>query len=180
MFLGPSLPALLFLLLFFRSARAMTNVSDLLQLFPALATMALSRTHDPTSELRQSSETFHAEAMKYIDIILASSNHVGLQGVLLCCHVRLYFFLCRVAGPGADTESIDPPLDFSLQYALFNPGRGSIWYLVGMAMRQCVEFGYHHEAPNAANASPLEVDIKRRLFWITYKVRSQFSISLQR
>lgn len=103
--------------------------------------MALSRTLDPTSDLRMSSEAFHAEAMKHIDCILSSSNHVGLQGVLLCC-----------------------------QYALFNPGRGSIWYLTGMAMRQCVEFGYHHETPSSVEVSPLEVDMKRRLFWMTYKV----------
>lgn len=50
--------------------------------------MALSRTLDPTSDLRMSSEAFHAEAMKHIDCILSSSNHVGLQGVLLCCQVR--------------------------------------------------------------------------------------------
>lgn len=57
-------------------------------MFLALSTMALSRTLDPTSDLRMSSEAFHAEAMKHIDCILASSNHVGLQGVLLCCQVR--------------------------------------------------------------------------------------------
>lgn len=58
------------------------------------------------------------------------------------------------------------------QYALFNPGRGSIWYLTGMAMRQCIEYGYHHEVlQHSMNASPLEIDMKRRLFWTTYKVR---------
>jgi hypothetical protein len=60
----------------------------------------------------------------------------------------------------------------SFQYALFNPGRGSIWYLTGMAMRQCIEYGYHHEVlQHSMNASPLEIDMKRRLFWTTYKVR---------
>lgn len=57
------------------------------------------------------------------------------------------------------------------QYALFNPGRGSIWYLTGMAMRQCIEYGYHHEVlQHSSNANPLEIDMKRRLFWTTYKV----------
>lgn len=92
----------------------------------------------------------------------------------------------------------------SLQYALFNPGRGSesrspffpasfssssssfpvpssfpsgIWYLTGMAMRQCIEFGYHHETPSASQVSPLEVDMKRRLFWMAYKVSSSFDAS---
>ncbi|KAL7411596.1 fungal-specific transcription factor domain-containing protein [Mrakia frigida] len=120
-------------------------------MFLALSTMALSRTLDPTSDLRMSSEAFHAEAMKHIDCILASSNHVGLQGVLLCC-----------------------------QYALFNPGRGSIWYLTGMAMRQCIEFGYHHETPSASQVSPLEVDMKRRLFWMAYKLDRQLCFNLGR
>lgn len=70
------------------------------------------------------------------------------------------------------------------QYALFNPGRGSIWYLTGMAMRQCIEYGYHHEVlQHSMNASPLEIDMKRRLFWTTYKVRlspSSFSGSFDR
>lgn len=39
-----------------------------------------------------------------------------------------------------------------------------------MAMRQCIEYGYHHETPASLNASPLEIDMRRRLFWMTYKV----------
>ena len=79
------------------------------------------------------------------------------------------------AGPPlicSSVPSISHPLLRLLQYALFNPGRGSIWYLTGMAMRQCIEYGYHHEVlQHSSNASPLEIDMKRRLFWTTYKVR---------
>lgn len=38
-------------------------------------------------------------------------------------------------------------------------------------MRQCIEYGYHHEVlQHSSNANPLEIDMKRRLFWTTYKV----------
>lgn len=177
--------------------------------------MALSRTLDPTSDLRMSSEAFHAEAMKHIDCILASSNHVGLQGVLLCCQVRFLFLLLPLSRSSslADllsfhlsliystlSSTLDEEVSLSFPRRLsplsplcsrfrchsrlqsrssssvssflgFFPSSG-IWYLTGMAMRQCVEFGYHHETPSASQVSPLEVDMKRRLFWMAYKVRS--------
>lgn len=47
-------------------------------------------------------------------------------------------------------------------------------------MRQCIEFGYHHETPSNAQVNPLEVDMKRRLFWMAYKLDRQLCFNLGR
>src|SRR4051812_20980920 len=84
----------------------------------ALSTMALSRSLDPTAELRMSSEAFYIEAVKHMEAVFEDNTYVGLQAILLCCY-----------------------------YSMLNPSRGSIWFLVGLASRVCVDHGFHHETP---------------------------------
>lgn len=56
-------------------------------------------------------------------------------------------------------------------YSLLNPDKGSIWFLVGLAVRTCVDLGYHNENNMSnENLDALEMDMRRRLFWITYKM----------
>ena len=65
----------------------------------AMSTMALSRSLDPTAELRMSSEAFYLEAVKHLEATFEETDSlVGLQAVLLFCY-----------------------------YSLLNPTRGSEW-----------------------------------------------------
>src|SRR6478609_8781997 len=114
--------------------------------------MALSRSLDPTAELRMSSEAFYIEAVKHMEAVFEDNTYVGLQAILLCCY-----------------------------YSMLNPSRGSIWFLVGLASRVCVDHGFHHETPEQANqVSPLELDMRRRLFAATYNLDRLLSHALGR
>jgi hypothetical protein len=114
--------------------------------------MALSRSLDPTAELRMSSEAFYIEASKHLEAVFEDNSYVGLQAILLCCY-----------------------------YSMLNPSRGSIWFLVGMASRVCVDHGFHHEtAEQAKDLSPLELDMRRRLFAATYNLDRLLSHALGR
>lgn len=66
-------------------------------------------------------------------------------------------------------------------YSLLNPDKGSIWFLVGLATRTCVDLGFHNEqnAP-VDQLDSLELDMRRRLFWCTYKMDRLLCISLGR
>jgi len=66
-------------------------------------------------------------------------------------------------------------------YSLLNPNKGSIWFLIGLATRSCVDLGFHNEqnAP-VESLDTLELDMRRRLFWCTYKMDRLLSISLGR
>lgn len=107
----------------------------------ALSTMALSRSLDPTAELRMSSEAFYVEASKHMEDIFDDNTYAGLQAILLCCY-----------------------------YSLLNPARGSVWHLVGLASRVCVDYGFHHETEQQQGLSPLELDMRRRLFASVYNL----------
>ncbi|GHJ84615.1 hypothetical protein NliqN6_1017 [Naganishia liquefaciens] len=117
----------------------------------ALSTMALSRSLDPTAELRMSSEAFYVEASKHLEAVFEDRSYVGLQAILLCCY-----------------------------YSLLNPTRGSIWHLVGLASRCAVDHGFHHETEAAKNLSPLEIDMRRRLFHAVYNLDRLLCHSLGR
>ncbi|WWC88553.1 uncharacterized protein L201_003464 [Kwoniella dendrophila CBS 6074] len=118
----------------------------------ALSTMASSRFVDPPDELRACSEAFHAEAMKHIDAVFEEQSYVGLQAILLL-----------------------------VWYSLLNPDKGSIWFLVGLATRTCVDMGYHNEHNTQVDQiDTLELDMRRRLFWCTYKMDRLLSQSLGR
>ncbi|KAK8858741.1 hypothetical protein IAR55_002970 [Kwoniella newhampshirensis] len=118
----------------------------------ALSTMASSRFVDPPNELRACSEAFHAEAMKHLDAVFEEQSYVGLQAILLL-----------------------------VWYSLLNPDKGSIWFLVGLATRTCVDLGYHNEHNvQVDQLDALELDMRRRLFWCTYKMDRLLSQSLGR
>lgn len=118
----------------------------------ALSTMASSRFVDPPDELRACSEAFHAEALKHLDAVFEAQSYIGLQAILLL-----------------------------VWYSLLNPEKGSIWFLVGLATRTCVDLGFHNENNSQTEKlDNLEIDMRRRLFWITYKMDRLLSQSLGR
>ncbi|WOO76832.1 Positive regulator of purine utilization [Vanrija pseudolonga] len=118
----------------------------------ALSTMASSRFVDPPDELRACSEAFHAEALKHLDAVFEAQSYIGLQAILLL-----------------------------VWYSLLNPDKGSIWFLVGLATRTCVDLGFHNSNnAQAEKLDNLEIDMRRRLFWITYKMDRLLSQSLGR
>lgn len=126
------------------------------------------------------SESFRMEAMKHIDAVLASPNRLeALQGILLLA-----------------------------LYSIMRPAVPGVWYILGSAMRLCVDIGLHNEGgmkswyknsptshsaqhlyaiqeghtaqPNPPEYDAATLDLRRRLFWCTYALDRQVCVYLGR
>ncbi|KAK9239548.1 fungal-specific transcription factor domain-containing protein [Lipomyces kononenkoae] len=116
-------------------------------------------------------ESYHAAAMKHIEPVFASPDRLeSLQGILL---LGLYSIM-RPAVPG-------------------------VWYVLGVALRLCVDLGLHVEGGvktwSGTNITPKNgqgpikegdafdartLDLRRRLFWCTYAMDRQVCVYLGR
>ncbi|WWD22211.1 hypothetical protein CI109_106702 [Kwoniella shandongensis] len=70
-----------------------------------------------------------------------------------------------------------------LRYLMFNPGGMSVWDLSGMAVRTAIDLGLHNEPAgfNQRQArGPLELDMRRRLFWVAYSTDRMLCLLLGR
>ncbi|KAF7585169.1 hypothetical protein BBP40_011903 [Aspergillus hancockii] len=71
------------------------------------------------------------------------------------------------------------------QYSLLTPTRTAAYWVVGMAVKLCQDLGLTDEAtittsPSGALLNPLEIDMRRRLFWIVTSMEFGLSHSLGR
>ncbi|KAK6543056.1 Fungal specific transcription factor [Orbilia ellipsospora] len=98
-------------------------------------------------------EQFHAAAMKYIDTIFSAQNRLDtLKGVLLLA-----------------------------LYSLMRPAIPGVWYVVGSALRICIDLGLHQETPQVLRVlDALTIDERRRLFWCAYSLDRQVCVYLGR
>ena len=64
-------------------------------------------------------------------------------------------------------------------YNLRSNSNSSIWYMIGLAMRTCVDFGFHRES-YYRRMGPHEADLRRRLFWSVYLMERYTASSLGR
>ncbi|KAE9380683.1 hypothetical protein N431DRAFT_540260 [Stipitochalara longipes BDJ] len=64
-------------------------------------------------------------------------------------------------------------------YNLRSPSNSGIWYMIGLAMRTCVDLGLHREA-HYGNVSPYEGQLRRRLFWTVYFLERVIAVSVGR
>ncbi|KAH9874756.1 hypothetical protein IAQ61_003946 [Plenodomus lingam] len=70
-------------------------------------------------------------------------------------------------------------------YSLLTPTRTAVYYIMGLAVRLCQALGLHEEktitlGPGGCPADPLEVDMRRRLFWSILTMDYGLSHSLGR
>ncbi|RFU30446.1 hypothetical protein B7463_g5916, partial [Scytalidium lignicola] len=64
-------------------------------------------------------------------------------------------------------------------YNLRSPSNSGIWYMIGLAMRTCIELGLHREM-HYNNISPYKGQVRRRLFWSVYFLERVVALSLGR
>ncbi|ODV67959.1 hypothetical protein HYPBUDRAFT_148254 [Hyphopichia burtonii NRRL Y-1933] len=100
--------------------------------------------------LKTISESFRIAANKYIDSIQMSDPLEYLQSLLL---ISLYSTM-RPANPG-------------------------VWYVLGTALRLCVDIGLHQNSSNN-QLDPFIKDKRNRLFWCTYSLDRQICFYLDR
>ncbi|CAI7600886.1 unnamed protein product [Penicillium glandicola] len=76
------------------------------------------------------------------------------------------------------TASVEAMLLLVL-YNLRMTSNSSVWYMIGLAMRTCVDFGLHREV-RYRKLRPHEAQIQRRLFWSVYITERYTAWSLGR
>ncbi|KAJ5099051.1 hypothetical protein N7532_006052 [Penicillium argentinense] len=64
-------------------------------------------------------------------------------------------------------------------YNLRSSSNSSVWYMIGLAMRTCIDFGFHREA-RYRKLRPYEAEVQRRLFWSVYIIERYTAWSLGR
>jgi hypothetical protein len=70
-------------------------------------------------------------------------------------------------------------------YSLLTPTRTAVYYIIGLGVRLCQALGLHEEktitrGPGGSPADPLEVDMRRRLFWSLFTMDLGLAHSLGR
>lgn len=99
------------------------------------------------------SESFKLLAMKYVDLVYTSSDQLeNLQGILLLS-----------------------------VYSIMRPNLPGCWYVIGSAMRLCIDLGLHNKSINQKSSSDaFMLDKRRRLLWCTYSIDRQICFYLSR
>ncbi|CAH0054477.1 unnamed protein product [Clonostachys solani] len=54
------------------------------------------------------------------------------------------------------------------QYVSLSPSKGNLWTLSGLALRTCIELGFHWETNLALRVTKAQLNERRRLFWAAY------------
>ncbi|KIW10751.1 hypothetical protein PV08_10050 [Exophiala spinifera] len=58
------------------------------------------------------------------------------------------------------------------QYTFLNPSVANFWLLAGFISQACIDLGLHHELPDHPSISPLERDMRRRVFWCAFEMET--------
>ncbi|KAF5698418.1 transcription activator acu-15 [Fusarium globosum] len=77
-------------------------------------------------------------------------------------------------------ESIQSLLSCAV-YSIRSPAGGSLWKSSGLAIRYCIQLGYHRSASRfRRNANPLIAEMSKRCFWVAYDIDRVASFILGR
>ncbi|KAH7177064.1 putative transcriptional activator protein acu-15 [Dactylonectria macrodidyma] len=99
-----------------------------------------------------SGERLYISAQMYIDHILPRENLEAIQAIL-CCAV----------------------------YSLRSSIGTSHWKLDGLALRQCIDLGYHRTSKRfGSTTDPLRLELRKRVFWCAYVMETQAAVMLGR
>ncbi|KIW45567.1 uncharacterized protein PV06_03948 [Exophiala oligosperma] len=97
-------------------------------------------------------EAYYAAALNYVDFIMDMDSMESIQAVLACA-----------------------------VYSIRSPVGASIWKLSGMAIRHCIELGYHRSVERfRPNADPLTREMSKRIFWVAYDIDRAAALTLGR
>ncbi|ORY56987.1 fungal-specific transcription factor domain-containing protein, partial [Pseudomassariella vexata] len=109
-------------------------------------------------------QQFYLSAQFYIDSILSRDNLEAIQDLDFMAHiVQLQAILCYA------------------MYSLRSSTGPSIWSLSGLALRQCVELGYHRSSKRfGSTIDPLRLEMRKRVFWCTFGIESVAAVTLGR
>ncbi|KAK1964004.1 hypothetical protein LY78DRAFT_640334 [Colletotrichum sublineola] len=97
-------------------------------------------------------ETYYSRALDHISAVLDRDNLASIQGILSCA-----------------------------VYSIRSPVGVSLWKVSGMAIRHCVELGYHRSAERYhKNTDVLTKEMSKRCFWVAYDIDRVVAFTLGR
>ncbi|KAK2596260.1 hypothetical protein N8I77_013156 [Diaporthe amygdali] len=100
----------------------------------------------------ESAEKYHAMALDRVPAILDLDSLESVQALLFCA-----------------------------VYSIRSPVGASLWKLSGMAIRLCIELGYHLDAEKYhRHVDPLTKEMTKRCFWVTYDIDRVAAFTLGR
>lgn len=100
----------------------------------------------------ESAEEYYAMALDRLSAILDLDSLESIQALLLCA-----------------------------VYSIRSPAGVSLWKLSGMAVRLCIELGYHLDAEKYhRNVDPLTREMAKRCFWVSYDIDRVAAFTLGR
>ncbi|KAJ6071621.1 transcriptional regulator family: Fungal Specific TF [Penicillium canescens] len=103
-------------------------------------------------DLGYSAERLYISALLYIDDILAYDNLEAVQA-MLCCAI----------------------------YSLRSSTGTSHWKVASLALRLCIDLGYHRNTKHfAPPENILQVELRKRVFWCAYAMETQAAVMLGR
>ncbi|KAL2443617.1 hypothetical protein ABEF95_007977 [Exophiala dermatitidis] len=103
--------------------------------------------------LGYSAERLYMSAQLYVDNVMARDNLESIQAIL-CCAV----------------------------YSVWSSIGTSHWKLAGLALRQCIDLGYHRSCKHlkSSTTDPLRLELRKRVFWCAYSMECQSAVMLGR
>ncbi|KAJ6055821.1 transcriptional regulator family: Fungal Specific TF [Penicillium canescens] len=85
---------------------------------------------------------YYSLALDYLPSVLALNNLESIQAILCCA-----------------------------MYSIRSPIGASLWKISGMAIRHCIELGYHRSAERyRRHVDPLTKEMSKRCFWVAYDI----------
>ncbi|KAL5362544.1 fungal-specific transcription factor domain-containing protein [Aspergillus floccosus] len=103
------------------------------------------------SKTQSSAEQFYLSAQLYADV-LSNDNLESIQALL--CYAM---------------------------YSLRSPTGPSLWKISGLALRQCIQLGYHRASKRLVpTANPLQREMRKRVFWVAQGIDCTIALRLGR
>jgi hypothetical protein len=101
---------------------------------------------------RDSAEAYYSRALDHQATLLEMDSLESIQSILACA-----------------------------VYSIKSPVGASLWKISGMAIRHCIELGYHRSVDKfRKQADPLSAEISRRCFWVAYDIDRVVALILGR
>lgn len=150
---------------YFLPCLARADVESLLSSFDTIKPSQISSANGDISHALRSFNTYIqiAIGMMVSQESIRLSNHAA---ALQAAAVRLLPAVLR-SRRHIDTVHC---LILLIAFAMFNPNGGSVWHLVGLALRSCITAGLHKESGSQSALTSQETDDGRRLFWSVYSL----------